>query len=103
MFNKLKYIVICATFIFVNSAIAKGKQINAELTIQSDALSNDRCYYDDQAYSRGALISTNVNNKSKQLKCTSINDYELNGAVGWVEVGGENTTPKTNKIMINKG
>lgn len=44
------------------------------------------CYYEDRAYSIGAVIQVG----DVYLICQSQNDHELNGQLGWVPFNAEN-------------
>ncbi len=102
MCYKLSSIVLVSFSLFVSISFAKeqDRKIKTELVLQPLRLVDNTCYYKNQSYSRGALISTKVNNKTVQLKCALINDFELNGAVGWVKLANENK--QNNKITISR-
>ncbi|MEZ8037546.1 YnjH family protein [Vibrio crassostreae] len=40
------------------------------------------CYYNDRAYSVGAIVEVS----GVVIKCAAENDFETNGALGWVEI-----------------
>lgn len=104
MFYKLSSIVLVSFCLFVNISFAKeqGRKIKNEMVLDSARLVGNTCYYENQSYSRGALISTKIDNKTVQLKCDLINHFELNGAVGWIDLLTEGEYKKSGKITINR-
>ncbi|CAK1813454.1 YnjH family protein [Vibrio crassostreae] len=40
------------------------------------------CYYNDKAYSVGAIVEVS----GVVIKCAAENDFETNGALGWLEI-----------------
>lgn len=104
MFNKLSSIVLVSFCLFVNISFAKDqdRKVKAEMLLDSTRLAGSICYYENQAYSRGALLSVKINDKTVQLKCDVINNFELNGTVGWVNLLNESEDKHTNKISINR-
>lgn len=40
------------------------------------------CYYDDKAYSLGAVVEVS----GVLIRCAAENDFETNGALGWIEI-----------------
>ncbi|EEY52264.1 hypothetical protein VIH_000701 [Vibrio cholerae CT 5369-93] len=64
----------------------------AELPILiGDDIAKRVCYYQDQAYSEGAVILVG----EVYLSCQPANDFETNGPLKWLPLNGQsNQTPK---------
>lgn len=103
MLYRLGSIVLVSLCLFVNISFAKeqDRKIKTEIILEPLKLQDNTCYYENQAYSRGALISTKIDDKTVQLKCDLIEHFELNGAVGWVNFLNDDKK-QTDKITINR-
>ncbi|EJI2331333.1 YnjH family protein [Vibrio cholerae] len=59
--------------------------------VVSDDIAKRVCYYQDQAYSEGAVIVVG----EIYLVCQRANDFETNGPLKWLPLNGQNNqTPK---------
>lgn len=104
MFNKFKYIVLAALLVVVNVSFAQAHAVrnNTEITLGEENLLVKQCYYDDKAYSKGAIILVNTKDKKTQLKCSNVNDFEINGALGWFDLENDNALKQPSKINIDR-
>lgn len=94
--------MISNAYATAESAVEGLKVINSELLISSEHLNNDKCYHENMAYSQGALIVMKVDNEEKQFKCSSLNSYELNGKLGWKELGTKKGNKVKSKLTITR-
>lgn len=53
--------------------------------INASELTKRVCYYQDQAYSDGAILQAGEH----YMVCKEANDFETNGALKWVQLGSE--------------
>jgi len=104
MFNKFKYIVLAALLVVVNVSFAQINTVrnNTEITLGAENVLIKQCYYDDKAYSKGAIILVNTKDKKRQLKCSNVEHFEINGALGWFDLENANELKQPSKINIDR-
>lgn len=79
-----------------------AKPPKAVIGINAGEVAKRVCYYQDQAYSEGAIITVGEN----ALLCTAANSFETNGALKWQSLehtpAPEQTQPKSGKRYSTK-
>jgi len=76
--------------------------INTEHLIRRGHLNNDKCYYEDMAYSQGTVILMEVADEAKPFKCSSLNSYELNAKLGWQELSKKKDNEVKSKLTVTR-
>lgn len=81
----LKCFVIL-TSAFCSISVSANKIIStpakAAVVVTQSTSQKRVCYYNDKAYSVGAIVEVT----GVVIKCAAENDFETNGALGWVEI-----------------
>ncbi|MFM2589524.1 DUF1496 domain-containing protein [Vibrio sp. TBV020] len=70
---------------FANIITTPAKPV---IGINASEVAKRVCYYQDQAYSDGAILQVGEH----YMLCTNANDFETNGALKWVQLGS-NSVP----------
>ena len=72
--------VLCSTSASANEIISTPAK--AAVVVTQSGSQQRVCYYNDKAYSVGAVVEVS----GVVIKCAAENDFETNGALGWVEI-----------------
>ncbi len=81
----LKIFVILSALLCSISASANkitSTPAKAAVVVTQSGSQQRVCYYNDKAYSVGAVVEVS----GVVIKCAAENDFETNGALGWVEI-----------------
>lgn len=62
--------------------------------INANEIAKRICYYQDQAYSEGAIIQVG----DYYMMCTAARDFETNGALMWRQLDKAQQTPEPKKV-----
>ncbi len=85
MKTKCTAVVVCAAMALLSGSLfAKtyGTPDSKALVVADGKLGQRTCYYDDKAYSVGAVIKVD----ELIFVCANENDFETNGSLKWVMV-----------------
>lgn len=81
-------IALISTAVFANTISTPGKAV---IGINAAEVGKRVCYYQDKAYSDGAILQVGPH----YMICTDANDFETNGALKWVQLQeGVQVTPQ---------
>ena len=72
--------VLCSISASANKIISTPAK--AAVVVTQSGSQERVCYYNDRAYSVGAIVEVS----GVVIKCAAENDFETNGALGWVEI-----------------
>ncbi|MFS1444114.1 DUF1496 domain-containing protein [Vibrio sp. 10N.286.46.E10] len=72
--------VLCSISASANEIISTPAK--AAVVVTQSGSQQRVCYYNDRAYSVGAIVEVS----GVVIKCAAENDFETNGALGWVEI-----------------
>ncbi|PTO98249.1 DUF1496 domain-containing protein [Vibrio sp. 10N.286.48.B8] len=72
--------VLCSISASTNEIISTPAK--AAVVVTQSGSQQRVCYYNDRAYSVGAIVEVS----GVVIKCAAENDFETNGALGWVEI-----------------
>ncbi|PME30172.1 hypothetical protein BCV39_16590 [Vibrio sp. 10N.286.55.E10] len=72
--------VLCSISASANETISTPAK--AAVVVTQSGSQQRVCYYNDRAYSVGAIVEVS----GVVIKCAAENDFETNGALGWVEI-----------------
>ena len=77
---------VILTSVFYSVSVNANKTISmpakAAVVVTQSGSQQRVCYYNDRAYSVGAIVEVS----GVVIKCAAENDFETNGALGWVEI-----------------
>ena len=77
---------VILTSVFYSVSVNANKTISmpakAAVVVTQSGSKQRVCYYDDKAYSLGAVVDVS----GVLIRCAAENDFETNGALGWVEI-----------------
>ena len=77
---------VILTSVFYSVSVNANKTISmpakAAVVVTQSGSQQRVCYYNDKAYSLGAVVDVS----GVLIRCAAENDFETNGALGWVEI-----------------
>ncbi|MGP8306021.1 YnjH family protein [Vibrio sp. YIC-376] len=76
-------ITVCATMALLSGQVFSKSYSTAEskaLVVADGKLGQRLCYYEDKAYTVGAVIKVD----DVLIECAAENDFEMNGSLKWV-------------------
>ena len=77
------FVILSALLCSISASANKIISTPAKAAVVTQSGSQQRvCYYNDRAYSVGAIVEVS----GVVIKCAAENDFETNGALGWVEI-----------------
>lgn len=77
------FVIVTSVFCSVSANANKIISTPAKAAVVTQSGSQQRvCYYDDKAYSLGAVVEVS----GVLIRCAAENDFETNGALGWIEI-----------------
>ncbi len=104
----IKVMACCIAFsVGIANANTDKKQMPERLNVTNTKLlvtpgdwSKDECHYENKLYSYGAIIVVQMDKQKKQFICSNLNSYELNGKLGWKELGVNKDNKVSSKLTI---
>ncbi len=82
----MKKLLLAVPFIFSSALLAKSISTPATVPVVVDSNIGKRvCYYQDQAYSEGALLQVG----DLYMICKAANKFETNGQLKWIQLETE--------------
>ncbi|OED68305.1 YnjH family protein [Vibrio echinoideorum] len=78
------FVILTSVFCSVSASANKiiSTPAKAAVVVTQSGSPQRVCYYDDKAYSIGAVVEVS----GVVIKCAEENDFETNGALGWIEM-----------------
>ena len=78
------FVILTSVFysVSVNANETISMPAKAAVVVTQSGSQQRVCYYDDKAYSLGAVVDVS----GVLIRCAAENDFETNGALGWVEI-----------------
>ena len=83
-------LLLLITAPFAHARIISTPHEKPIVALENSDLAKRVCYYQDQAYSLGAMISVGKH----YLLCKEANAFETNGALKWVPLNDDSATPQ---------
>ncbi|MFA1567771.1 YnjH family protein [Vibrio tasmaniensis 1F-187] len=80
------FVIVTSVFCSASASANANKIIStpakAAVVVTQSGSQQRVCYYDDKAYSLGAVVEVS----GVLIRCAAENDFETNGALGWIEI-----------------
>ncbi|MFA0627961.1 YnjH family protein [Vibrio sp. 10N.222.49.A3] len=78
------FVIVTSVFCSVSANANKiiSTPAKAAVVVTQNGSQQRVCYYDDKAYSLGAVVEVS----GVLIRCAAENDFETNGALGWIEI-----------------
>ncbi|WP_139684329.1 YnjH family protein [Vibrio tasmaniensis] len=78
------FVIVISIFCSVSANANKiiSTPVKGAVVVTQNGSQQRVCYYDDKAYSLGAVVEVS----GVLIRCSAENDFETNGALGWIEI-----------------